>query len=109
MSSTQVKLNEIPGKTVDAVFPWLVNTEVCITFTDNTFLLIGIEGSISEMPILHSPSLELDRHGDAAVASGLYTAQERDDAIVAREQAKADAIAAREYEYYLVLKARYDL
>jgi hypothetical protein len=103
--ATQVNLNQIPGKTIDAVFPWSSASELCITFTDNTFMLIGID---REGPTLTGVKLELDRHGNAAVAAGLFTPQERDAAIAARDQDAEDLIEAREYAYYLTLKAKYE-
>jgi hypothetical protein len=109
MPYTQVNLADIPGKTVQSYSQWHDDRELLVAFTDQTYLLVSSEFDDMVGDSKLTPArMELDRHGDLAVAAGLFTEQERQAAIAARDAAHQQALDEREYDYYLYLKAKYE-
>jgi len=108
MAYTKTTLSQLPGKTIESYELWFENQELMIAFTDQTFIIVGCENDLAHEPVLFSVNLSLHRHGDLAVAAGLFTAQEKQAAIAAKQEALEQQLEAREYETYLRLKAKYE-
>lgn len=108
MSYTKTTLSQLPGKTIESYELWFENQELMLAFTDQTFILVACESDLANEPVLVPMNLSLYKHGNLAVAAGLFTEQERQAAVAAKQAELEQQLEDREYSTYLRLKAKYE-